>query len=56
MLVTYKFSKRITIIPNITKYIAKDWAKALLERFKIADWDILRVIINDRNRKFIGEI
>ena len=37
MLVIYKFNKRVIIIPNIVKYIAKDWAKALLKRFKIVD-------------------
>ena len=37
ILVIYKFSKRVTIIPGIAKYTAKDWAKALLERFEIVN-------------------
>ena len=56
ILVIYKFNKRVIIIPDIAKYITKDWAKALLERFEIADWGILRVIISDRDRKFVDEI
>ena len=37
ILVICKFSKKVIIIPGIAKYIVKDWAKALLERFKIVD-------------------
>ena len=37
ILVICKFNKNVIIIPGIAKYIAKDWVKALLERFKIAD-------------------
>ena len=56
MSVTCKFSKRVTIIPGNAKFTARQWAKALLERLELADWGIPKVIISDRDRKFISEL
>jgi Integrase zinc binding domain len=53
--VTCKFSKRVTLIPGKNTWGAKQWANALLERLWIADWGLPKVILSDRNRKFLSE-
>ena len=52
--VTEKFSKRITLIPGKSTWTAKDWANALIERLWIADWGTPKVILSDRDRKFLS--
>ena len=54
MSVTCKFSKRVTLVPGTDKYTASQWAHALLERLWIADWGLPKVIISDRDRKFLS--
>lgn len=54
--VTCKFSKRVTAIPGKDTYSAKDWALALLLRLNITDWGLPKVIISDRDRKFLSEL
>jgi hypothetical protein len=52
--VTCKLSKRITLIPGKNTWTAKQWADALIERLWIADWGMPKVIISDRDRKFLS--
>ena len=53
---TCKFSKRITIIPGKITWSAKDWALALLQRLNLADWGLPKVIISDRDGKFLADL
>ena len=56
MSVTCKYSKQITLIPGKTTWSAKQWAEALLERLWVADWGLPKVILSDRDRKFLSEL
>jgi len=55
MSVTCKFSKRVTLIPGKKTWSAKQWAEALLDRLYLADWGLPKVILSDRDRKFLSE-
>ena len=54
--VTDKFSKRVTLIPGKATFTAAEWAKVLLSRLELLDWGIPKVIISDRDRKFLSAI
>ena len=54
--VTDKFSKRVTIIPGKSNWTAMEWAEALLHRLDIADWGLPKVIISDRDPKFLSDL
>ena len=56
MTVTCKFSKRATIIPGKDTWSGAQWASALLERLNIGDWGLPKVIISDRDRKFLSDL
>lgn len=56
MSVTDKFSKRITMIAGKDTHSAADWADLLLERLDLCDWGYPKVIITDRDRKFLSEL
>ena len=56
MPVTCKFTKRVTIVPGKSTWSAKDWAKALLNQLCLVDWGLMKVILSDRDRKFLGEL
>ena len=52
--VTNKFSKRITMAAGKDTYKAEDWAKILLTL--LVDWGIPKVIISDRDPKFLSNL
>jgi len=54
--VTDKFSKRITLIPGKITFTATDWAKLLLDRLYLADWGVPKVILSDRDPKFLSDL
>ena len=56
MSVTCKFSKKITIVLEKDIWTAKDWVTALLKRFDLIDWNLFKIIISDRNRKFLFDL
>lgn len=56
MSVTCKLTKRTTLIPGKITWTAQQWAKALLTRLQIADWGLPKVLISDRDRKFLSEL
>ena len=56
MTVTDKFLKRATYIPGAATWKAADWAIALLDRLAIADWGLPRVMLTDRDPKFLSEL
>lgn len=48
-----KLSKRITIISSKNIYNATLWVKALLNRLNLIDWNFSKIIISNKNRKFL---
>ena len=56
MSVTCKFSKRVTIIFDIDTWIASQWTKTLLHRLNIANWKLSKVIISNKDRKFLSKL
>ena len=54
--VTDKFTKKIALIPGQETYKAKDWALSPLNRLMIADWGLPKIIISDRDPKFLSEL
>lgn len=52
--VTDKSSKRRSLIPGNEKYTAEDWANALARQMLMADWSFPKVIISDRDAKFLS--
>ena len=56
MSIICKYSKRITIMLDKDIWSAKNWAKALLKRLNIANWEFSKIIISNRNRKFLFDL
>jgi hypothetical protein len=56
LFVTDKFTKRIMLISEKSTYIAENWAIQLLNETQRRDWDILKMIIFDRDRKFLFDL
>ena len=56
MSITCKYFKRILLIFDNIKWFAEQWDKALLHRLNIADWKLSKVIIFDKDRKFLSEL
>ena len=54
--VTDKFSKRVTLISGKATFTAAEWVKVLLNRLKLLNWDILKVIISNCDCKFLFTI
>jgi hypothetical protein len=54
--VTCKFSKRIALIPGCTTWKAEQWAEALVQRLTDLDWGLPKIIISDRDPKFVSEL
>ena len=56
MSIICKFIKRILLIPGKTIWTAVDWGHALLNRLDTADWGLPKIIISDRDRKFLSKL
>ena len=54
--VTDKFTKRVTFVPGKKDYSAAQWATTLLDRLDTMDWGIPRILLTDRDRKFLSEL
>ena len=54
--VTDKFFKRILLMTKKSTYIAKDWANVLIKYLNIADWNYSKMILSDRDRKFLFDL
>lgn len=54
MSVIDKFIKRITMLTEIIIFILEQWAFALLNRFNIVDWNYSKILISNRNKKFLS--
>ena len=53
--ITCKFSKRIIIVLNKNIWTIVEWNRALLNQLDLDDWEIFKVLIFDRNRKFMKD-
>ena len=51
-----KFFKRATIISDRDTWTAFQWAVTLLHRLNIANWELSKIIIFDKNKKFLFEL
>jgi transposase InsO family protein len=51
-----KFTKRVMLISKKFIYTVKDWAINLLEKSQRRDWDISKVIISDKDKKFQSDL
>ena len=56
MSVTCKYTKRVTVVPGKSIWDAEERAKALLKQLALVDWGLPKVILSDRDRKFLGEL
>ena len=56
MTIICKFIKRIFLISDKTIWIAIEWEHALLNELNIADWKLPKIIISDRNKKFLSKL
>ena len=54
--ITYKFNKKIILIPEKATHGAKDWAALLLLNLLLTGWGILIAILNNRDRKFLSKL
>ena len=53
-IVTCKFNKKNLIVFNKFIWDVENWVNVFIIAFMIKNWNILKVIINDRNRKFVS--
>ena len=51
-----KFIKRITFVLDKFTWFVAQWEKALLNRLNTTNWELLKIIISDRNCKFLSEM
>jgi hypothetical protein len=51
-----KFTKRLMLISEKFIFTAKNWTIQLLEESQQRDWSILKMIIFDKNRKFLFDL
>lgn len=56
MSVTCNFTKRITVVPGKSTWDTKDLARSLLNQLALVDWDLPKVILSDRDRKFLSDL
>ena len=56
MSVTCKFVKAIQLIPGMFTWSAGEWVKALLTRLDLVDWGIPKMLISDRDPKFLSDL
>ena len=54
--VNYKYSKRILVISKKIIWTTIQWEHALLNRFDIVDWKLSKIIISNRNKKFLFDM
>jgi hypothetical protein len=56
LFVTCKFFKRIFLIFEKINWKAKNWVMTLLTRLEIMNWELFKVIIFDRDSKFLVDL
>lgn len=53
--VTCKWTRKTMLIPGSTRYSAEQWAQVFLRSLLLYDWGIPKVIISDRDSKFLSD-
>lgn len=56
LLLTDKYTKKISLLPEKATYSAAEWARVLIDRLDLVDWSIPKAIISDCNPKFLSEL
>ena len=56
MFVICKFTKRFTLVVDKKIWFIVEWEIALIDRLNIVDWDISKIIISNRDRKFLSDM
>ena len=51
-----KYSKKIIIVFDKSTWTISQWKKILLNKLNIVDWKISKIIIFDKNRKFLSDM
>jgi hypothetical protein len=54
--VTCKFTKRVLVLSGVNTFLAKQWAIRFLNRLMQGDWGIPKVLLSDRDRKFLSDM
>ena len=56
MPVACNYTKRVTTVSGKSTWSAWEWNKALLDQLCLVDWGLMKMILFDRDRNFIGEL
>ena len=56
MSVICKFTKRLTLVVDKKTWFVVEWKIALIDRLNIVDWNISKIIISNRDRKFLSDM
>ena len=56
MSVICKFTKRLTLVVDKKTWSVAEWRIALIDRLDIVDWSISKIIISNRDRKFLSDM
>ena len=56
LVITCKFSKRVTLLLGFGMWAARHWAKAIMTWLLDVDWGIPKAIISDQDPKFLAEL
>ena len=56
MSITNEFNKTVIHIPGITIWSTTQWATTLFDRLILFSWGVFKIIISDRDRKFVNDI
>jgi hypothetical protein len=54
--ITEKFTKRVMLISEKFTYTTENWAIQLLKESQRRDWNISKMIISDKDRKFLSDL
>ena len=54
--ITCKYSKRILLVSSRDIFIAIEWDHELLNKLNTIDWDLSKIIILDRDKKFLSKM
>ena len=56
MTITDKFNKRIIIVFDKDIWIVAIWIKTLFDKLDLTNWNLSKVIISNKNRKFLSDL
>jgi hypothetical protein len=56
LIITNKFFKNKLLIADVNIWKSKNWAVELLRYLQLCNWDVLKVIISNRDAKFRFEL